>query len=47
MAKWSGYIAALGGLLALIGNYVASITSWAVPLGGIVAIIFGIWASMK
>jgi len=41
------WIAALGGLIALIGAYVPSVTSWAVPLGGILAIIFGIWAAYK
>lgn len=44
MAKFAGWIAAIGGLLALVGNYVAAMTAWAVPLGGVIAIIFGIWA---
>ncbi|MDD5193204.1 MAG: hypothetical protein PHF67_01315 [Candidatus Nanoarchaeia archaeon] len=46
MAKWTGWVAALGGLLALIGQYVPSIASWAIPLGAVVAIIFGAWAAL-
>ena len=41
--RWTGWVAALGGLLAF-GYYVPSIASWAVPLGGLIAIVFGVWA---
>ena len=44
MTKWGGWVAALGGLVALVGYYVPSITAWAVPLGGVVALLAGIWA---
>ncbi len=43
MARWTGWIAALGGLLSF-GYYIPSIATWAVPLGASLAIIFGIWA---
>ncbi len=42
-SKWAGWLAAASGLLAL-GYYLPSIAVWAVPLGAIGAIIFGIWA---
>ncbi len=42
MARWTGWVAAVGGLLAL--GYYTSMASWAVPLGAIVAIVFGIWS---
>ena len=44
MARWTGWVAAAGGTLALIGQYVSSMNAWSVPTGTIVAIIFGIWA---
>ena len=44
MANWTGWVAAAGGLLALISQYVASMNSWGVPLGAVVAIVFGVWA---
>ena len=47
MAKTSGWLAALGGVVALIGQYVAGINAWAVPLGAVVAIIFGAVSAMK
>ncbi len=43
MSRWTGWVAAAGGLLSL-GYYIPSITNWAVPLGAAVAIVFGIWA---
>ena len=42
--KWTGLVAAIGGALGLIGYYTDAITSWAVPLGTVAAVIFGIWA---
>ena len=47
MTKCAGWLAALGGVVALMGQYVSGINSWAVPLGAIVAIIFGAMAAMK
>lgn len=45
MAKWTGWVAAAGGALGLIGQYSSqSMAAWAVPTGTIAAIIFGIWA---
>lgn len=43
--KIACWIAALGGVVVLIGNYVPEITSWAVPLGAVLSVIFGIWSS--
>ncbi len=43
MARWTGWIAALGGLFSL-GYYIPSVANWSVPLGAVAAIIFGIWA---
>lgn len=43
MARWTGWIAALGGLVSL-GYYIPSIASWSVPLGAVAAIVFGIWS---
>ncbi len=45
MAKWEGWIAALGGLLGLIDIFAQTSGVWLAWLGGIVAIVFGIWAS--
>jgi len=47
MARWSGWVAAVGGALALISQYVASMNAWGVPLGAVVAVIFGIWAAYQ
>ncbi len=47
MAKWAGWVAALGGLISLASAYVPTLSSvWGVQIGGIVAIVFGIWAAM-
>lgn len=46
MAKWAGWVAAVGGLLALISQYVVSMDSWGVPVGAVVAIVFGAWAAL-
>lgn len=43
MARWAGWVAALGGLLSF-GYYISSAASWLVPLGATIAIVFGIWA---
>ncbi|MBS3093868.1 hypothetical protein J4456_04795 [Candidatus Pacearchaeota archaeon] len=45
--KIAGWIAALGGIIVLIGNYVAELGEWAVPLGAVLSIIFGIWSAFK
>ena len=47
MGNWTGWVAALGGLITLATPYVTQIQSWGAQLGGVVAIIFGIWAAMK
>ncbi len=46
MAGWTGWVAAAGGLLAF-GYYIPSAASWLVPLGGLTAIVFGIWAAFE
>jgi hypothetical protein len=48
MAGWTGWVAALGGLISLgqlMSNSLAS--SWYAVIGGIIAIVFGIWAAMS
>lgn len=47
MVRWTGYVAAVGGALALISQYVESLKPWGVPFGAAVAIIFGIWAAYQ
>ncbi len=48
MAKWAGWVAALGGLVALLTNYVPQLQSlYGVEIGGLTAIIFGIWAAYQ
>ena len=43
MARWTGWVAAFGGLIAF-GYYIPSIASWIVPLGDLIALVFGIWS---
>ena len=48
MAKWTGWVAALGGLLAGLPSVgVSAIEGWSIPLGAILAIVFGIWAAYQ
>lgn len=48
MTGWKGLIAALGGLLTLLGQYISSMGSWYfVEIGAVLAILFGIWASIS
>ena len=48
MAKWTGWVAALGGLIALATPYVSQLEPlYGVQIGGLVAIIFGVWAAMQ
>ena len=42
--KWTGWVAALGGLISVIGLYSGSATTWVVWLGSLLAMIFGVWA---
>ena len=44
---WQGWVSALGGVLTLLGAYLSSLSNlYLVPIGAIVAIIFGIWAEV-
>ena len=45
--QWPGWVAAVGGALALVSQYVASMDAWGVPIGAIVAIVFGVWAAIE
>jgi len=45
MANWQGWVAALGGLISLGEFITAQATPAYATLGGIVAIVFGIWAA--
>ncbi len=47
MANWTGWVAALGGLIALASPYVTALNAWGPQIGGVVAIVFGIWAAMQ
>ncbi|MEM4282569.1 MAG: hypothetical protein QXU88_01435 [Candidatus Woesearchaeota archaeon] len=42
---WEGWLAALGGVLAILGQLITQ--SWLIWVGGIAAVIFGIWAAAK
>jgi len=44
MAIWQGWVAALGGLVAM-GEWFAPVSPWYATVGGLAAIIFGIWAA--
>lgn len=46
MAKWTGWIAALGGLIAILDQW-AGFSPYLLWIGGIVAIVFGLWAAMS
>ncbi len=43
---WTGWIAAVGGLASIIGAFVPTATNWLVWVGGIVAVVFGVWAAL-
>lgn len=48
MAGWKGWVAALGGVLVLLGTYVSSLGGYyLVPIGAVLAIICGAWASLS
>jgi len=44
MTNWQAWIAALGGLVAL-GEWFAPSQPWYATIGGLSAIIFGVWAA--
>ena len=43
---WQGWIAALGGLLVLIQLLFAPAATWLSWVGGIAALIFGLWGAL-
>ena len=45
MGMWAGWVAAIGGLASVIGGLVSTML-WLSWFGGIVAIIFGLWAAL-
>lgn len=45
MAKWFGWIAALGGLISVLGRFMAT-QAWMGWIGGVIAIIFGVLAAL-
>ena len=48
MMRWSGWVAAAGGAIVLAGNYISSsFSEWAIPLGAVTAVVFGIWAAYE
>lgn len=46
MAKWEGWVAAVAGLLVVLGQVVPSIGGSLNYLWGLVAIVFGVWAAV-
>ena len=42
---WTGWIAALGGLVAILNQWV--LDPYFLWVGGLVAIVFGIWAAIE
>jgi len=44
MAKWMGWLAALGGLVAILDKFVPGM--YLLYIGGIVAIVFGAWSAL-
>ncbi|MDO8623055.1 MAG: hypothetical protein Q7R52_02320 [archaeon] len=45
---WKGWVAAVGGLLALLGQYVSALSGYyLIEIGAVLAIVFGVWASMS
>ena len=42
--KWMGWLAALGGLIAILNQWM--LNPYFLWIGGLVAIIFGIWSAM-
>jgi len=45
MASWAGWVAAVGGLLTVLGVLV-NLGTWAYWIGGLLALIFGIWGAV-
>ena len=43
-ANWTGWLAGVGGLLTLLG-VIIGFGSWAYWVGGILALVFGIWGA--
>jgi len=45
MTRWTGWIAALGGLVSIVSQWVGVVAEpWLLWVGGLAAIIFGVWA---
>ena len=42
---WTGWAAAVGGLASIIGAFVTQVP-WLTWVGGIVAVVFGVWAAL-
>jgi len=47
MASWTGWLAAIGGLLAVVDQYIASASPYLLWIGGLAAIVFGIWGALS
>lgn len=48
MANWQAWTAALGGLVALVGEWAMAAGSghqWTVTVGALAALVFGVWAA--
>lgn len=47
MAEWQGWVAALGGLVAIVSQWVQGAELALLWIGGLAAVVFGIWASSQ
>ena len=45
MQNWQAWVAALGGLISLGEAMVAASTPWYAVVGGLLAVVFGVWAA--
>ncbi|MBU1129427.1 MAG: hypothetical protein KJ949_02225 [Nanoarchaeota archaeon] len=46
MVKWTGWVAAVGGLLAIIAQWTGGAEMVLLWIGGLAAIIFGLWGAL-
>ena len=46
MANWTGWVAAVGGLLAIVSQWTAGAAMWLLWIGGLGAIVFGLLGAL-
>jgi hypothetical protein len=47
MKKYLEWITAVGGLLTILTLNIAAITDWGYWVGGLLALVFGVWSALK